>query len=80
MSSNEYNNFGKGRKLTNNHMNNETKTYTIEVYCRNCNHEFSKDIPKGQTSSGFITCPNCGCAEGKSQGTPQRSGITMKSL
>ncbi len=40
------------------------KTYTVDVFCKNCKHCFSYEIKKGLSalpSYNDVECPHCRC-------------------
>lgn len=48
----------------------DKKTYTVKVYCRNCEWEGVQTIKKGFSVEilSSIDCPVCGCSELRSLG------------
>ncbi len=40
------------------------ETYKIEVYCSNCEHAFTAEVPKARTVNNYLAltdCTECGC-------------------
>lgn len=42
-------------------------TYTVEMKCENCGHEFEKEFKTGHTCAGYHECNKCGCQDAKVQ-------------
>jgi hypothetical protein len=38
----------------------ENKTYTLDVYCKNCQQTYKERLPKGVQLQD-CNCENCGC-------------------
>lgn len=41
----------------------KNETYTENMACFNCDHEFIQEFPKGLTCDGYHDCPRCGCTK-----------------
>jgi len=42
----------------------ETKTYKVDLFCKNCRHKFSAEIQRGVPVWDYcheLECPKCGC-------------------
>lgn len=39
--------------------------YSVKYSCSNCDHDFSKEFPRGKKADSKVECPNCGCLTGE---------------